>query len=328
VNTGARIALATGVVAGLVVVGSVVFGGEGGRPESPTVAKGTRWTSAKQCKKCHAEVFAEWKGSHHQIAYQNPQVRELSDDFRNKECQACHLPRPVAVTGFGNRVLPRMTQPDEGVSCLTCHLAADGSIMGRRDLDGGCRPRRNEGYLSVGMCQSCHNQHKTTDEFRASHYAKNGGHCIDCHMPEVARGKGKGRGHEFLGAHDLATLRKAGKFEAGIEAGKLVLTLTNVGAGHNFPTEERHRAVDMDYRFVDGAGKASEWKRAYRFRNPYRDEPGPNTQLPADQSHSEQIAIPDGTAKAQVRLWYRLMPYASDDDPRSVLLFEREVAVQ
>ena len=99
------------------------------------------------------------------------------------------------------------------------------------------------------------------------------------------------------------------------------------------PTEERHRAVDMTYRFftADGAG---EWQRAWRFRMPYRDEMDPinpgnasgeNTQLPAGEEKSIRVEIPDGVVAVEARLWYRLTPFVDDASPQSTLLEERRI---
>ena len=303
------------------------------RDSEPQEAVPIRWESSQQCKECHQEVYDEWYGSHHQISYLNPEVRKLSDDFRNKECQACHLPRPISITGYAQRSLPRMILPDEGVSCLTCHLGANGEILGKADrADAPCRPQASPELLSTELCESCHNQHQTTDQFRASPFAMAGGTCRECHMPEVERttpaGTRAGFMHVFKGAHDLEMLQAAGKFTVARDETHLVLSLKNVGAGHNFPTEERHRAVDMMVRFQTAPDEWSEWEQAYRFRSPYRDETGPDTQLPAGETMTVRVAWPAGASSAQARLWYRLTPYIGDDDPRSTLLFEREVAAK
>ncbi len=122
-------------------------------------------------------------------------------------------------------------------------------------------------------------------------------------------------------------LKQAAEFAVRIEGKDLVAALTNSGAGHNFPTEERHRAVDIVYRFVDGSGLAGEWQLGWRFRQPYRDEPGENTQLLAGATKELRIPIPDGAASAELRVWYRLKPFAKDDDPASTLLEERKVTI-
>jgi hypothetical protein len=254
----------------------------------------------------------------------------------------CHLPRPLAVTGFGKRTLPRRTHFDEGVSCITCHLGPDGGILGRQSRpDAPCKPVANTEFLAVDACASCHNQHGTTDQWRESHYMAQGTDCSACHMPEVQRKRPDGtvrmgRKHVYEGAHDLATLQQAGQFTVARDGAEMTFTLQNVAAGHNFPTEERHRAVDIVYRWVTANG-AGEWTRAYRFRNPYRDETTPinpgnavseNTQLPAGQQKTLRAPIPADAVAVEARLWYRLTPFVGDDDPKSSLLAERRVELR
>jgi hypothetical protein len=87
---------------------------------------------------------------------------------------------------------------------------------------------------------------------------------------------------------------------------------------------------------VTAAGPG-EWTRAWRFRNPYRDETTPinpgnatseNTQLPAGEQKTLRAAIADGAIAVEARLWYRLTPFVLDDDPRSTLLAERRLELQ
>jgi Cytochrome c554 and c-prime len=293
-----------------------------------------RFQSGADCRPCHEGVWKEWSGSHHQIAYVNPEVRKLSEDFRIKDCQDCHLPRPVATTGYGQRVLPRQTFAEQGVDCLACHAGADGAIVGRHAApDAPCRVRADAAMVTPVMCKSCHNQHFTTDQWAASSFAKSGQDCASCHMPVVERHLAdgrvvQGRDHRFVGCHDKAMLQKAGRFDVRRERNQIVMTLTNVGAGHNYPTEERSRAVDMMVRFVRADGTATAWQRLWRCRQPYRDEPGDNTQLLAGASKQVEVPIPAGAVRAEARLWYRLAPYIGDEDPLSTLLEERSVALR
>ena len=334
-NLPARIGIVLGLLGSLLGVGAFLSAGE-----NATAANATRWESSQQCRQCHQDVYDEWHGSHHQISFTNPEVRALSDDFRKEECKDCHLPRPLAVTGFGQRCLPRSTHLDEGVSCITCHLGPDGGIVGANDRpEVPCRPQRNIEFLQVDACASCHNQHGTTDQWRASHYAEQGTTCSSCHMPEVTRtrpdgSRRMGRKHVYDGCHDEATLRSASRFEVTRVGDEIEMKLTNTGAGHNFPTEERHRAVDIVYRFVAADGTAGEWQRRWRFRMPYRDEmepinpgneSGENTQLPAGESKALRVAIEPGAAAVEVRLWYRLTPFVGDDSDQSTLLEERRI---
>ena len=324
--TGGVRALGVLLLAGLLAVIGFWMTRDGADPTAAV----TRWQSSEQCRECHQSVYDEWQGSHHQIAFLNPEVRKLSDDFRNKECQACHLPRPVSITGFGERTLPRLTFPNEGVSCLTCHLGASGEILGAATREAApCRPVESLELVSTELCKSCHNQHQTTDQWHASPQAAAGGSCRSCHMPPVERppqeSSRAGFAHDFKGAHDLEMLRSAGVFSVEADADSVLLSLENVGAGHNFPTEERHRAVDILVQFQSAAGAWGPWEHVYRFREPYRDETGPNTQLPAGERKEVKVARPDGAIRVRARLWYRLTPYVGDDDPRSSLLFEEEL---
>lgn len=285
-----------------------------------------RWRSSAECRSCHEGVWSEWEGSHHQIAYRNEEVRKLSDDFRNKECQSCHLPRPVLAAGLELRPLQRQSRPDEGIDCLTCHLRADGTIAAARDVaDAPCRPRRDDRLLSVALCAVCHNQHKTTDQYHASSWPRRGYHCNDCHMPGTDRGGRPGRGHVFPGAHDSRWLRRAVTFEARFEEGALRLRLANSGAGHAFPTEERSRAADVVVRFVKTDGAVTDWALVRRFRLYYLSEGGRDDTLPADEEWTATVAAPADAVAAQARLWYRLMPYAKDGDRYSSMLFELRV---
>ena len=323
--------------------GTIAFLSGGARPTAGGGAPGgVRWESARQCLPCHQDVFDEWQGSHHQIAFTNPEVRSISDDFRKEECKDCHLPRPLAVTGFGKRTLPRATHLDEGVSCITCHLAPDGGLLARNDRpEVPCKPQASADLLAVDSCASCHNQHWTTDQWRASHWAAQGTDCNACHMPAVDRVRADGsvrpgRSHVYPGAHDVGMLRKAGEFTVARAGDEVVMSLTNTWAGHNFPTEERHRAVDILYRFVT-AGEPGPWQRAWRFRQPYRDEAEPinpgnasgeNTQLAAGATKEVRVPIPGDAAAVEARLWYRLTPFCDDADPRSTLLEERRVELR
>jgi hypothetical protein len=290
---------------------------------TPTPA--LRFTSSKDCAECHADVYAEWHGTHHQISFLNPEVRTQSEDFRNRECQICHLPQPVFVTGVGMRTMLRETRPDEGVDCLTCHQDKDGSILGRNSIpDAPCRPRANTDFIGMDLSASCHNQHQTTDQWRASKYPALGITCNTCHMPTVERklanGTRPGFHHGFKGAHDTEMLKRAATYDVRREGDEIVAVVTNTGAGHNFPTEERHRAVDVLVRFV-GETTPDEFTRAWRFRQPYRNEPGENTQLPAGATKEVRVPIPPGSIRAEVRFVYKLTPQTKDAD--GTLLEER-----
>ena len=226
--------------------------------------------------------------------------------------------------------MPRQARPLEGVDCFACHQDENGAIVGGRDVpDAPCRPRRDERFLSMELCRSCHDQHQTTQQWDKSQYPGRGITCNTCHMPPMERslaagGKRPGRKHVFEGCHDPDTLRRASTTTLEVRERTLRVTLTNTGAGHNFPTEERHRAVDIVARVLPRDGAPGEWQRLFRFRQPYKGEPGENTQLPAHQSHVATLELPAGSGTAEVRVLYKLNPFMTDAD--AVPVFSGSVA--
>ena len=94
------------------------------------------------------------------------------------------------------------------------------------------------------------------------------------------------------------------------------MEVENVGAGHNYPTDERSRASDLMWRPVG----EEKWRQLYRFRNPYRHEVGlPNTELAAGATarvELERAEVPtgaDGAPQAvEVALFYKLSPFFVD----------------
>ena len=276
----------------------------------------TEWYSSTQCLDCHADVAAEWKSSHHAFAYENPEVRKLSNDFANQECIACHAPQPVLKFEAGERVLARQSERGLGVDCLACHAVTDGGVAtNNRQANGDapCHPRFVERMGSVQLCSSCHNQHKTVDQWRGAPDNLKGNNCLGCHMPQEFRQGGRsGSNHAFPASHDLVALQSAVSLDLKIEDGVVRTTLTNDGSGHNFPTDERSRAADLFVQYqVDG--KLGELQRLYRFRDPYRDETDlTNTQLPSGQSMSFDLR--NDVQSVAVRLIYKTNPFMSDDD--------------
>ncbi|MBC8370297.1 MAG: hypothetical protein H8E25_09870 [Planctomycetes bacterium] len=272
----------------------------------------SRLHSSTQCLECHADVANEWQDSHHAFAYKNPEVRKLSNDFANQECIACHAPQPVLKFDAGERVLARQSQRGLGVDCLACHAIDNGRVAtGNRQTNSNapCRPQYVARMVDVELCASCHNQHKTVDQWRGAPDNLKGNNCLDCHMPaEFRQGGRRGRNHSFPASHNLKALQAA----VSLQLDWPVVTLSNTGCGHNFPTDERSRAADLQVRYqVDGA--FGEWQQLYRYRDPYRDETDlTNTQLPSGESQSFSL---DGSAQViQVRLLYKTNPFMSDDE--------------
>lgn len=261
---------------------ATVLNSGGAGEELTLMATPFRMTSSAECAACHAEVFAEWKASWHAQAYTDPEVQRLSRGFEDKDCLPCHLPRPVLETGLANRPLERDRRHEEGVDCFTCHLAPHAaSMVGRGPLTAAakfapCQPQVASAISSMGLCAPCHNQHKVHEEWKQTSYAQPGPlakDCNGCHMPVVQRAGGRpGRSHLFPASHDAAMLRSGVTLEGRVAApGSIEIAVSNSGTGHNFPTDERHRAVDLEATFTlkDGSRVS---RRIDRYRNPYRTE--------------------------------------------------------
>ncbi len=297
------------------------------RPEP--AAPAIEIASSRQCLECHADVAAEWEASHHAIAFTNPEVVALSQDFRNEECLACHAPRPVLDFAPGQRVLARSTDRALGVDCLACHAHPEGGVgtsNPQPSASAPCRPRSEPRLAQVDHCGACHNQHGTVDQWAASPdtiegKVIRGDGCLHCHMPVAWRQGGRqGSDHSFRAAHDLPSLQSAVRL-TGEWAEAPVVRLFNHGAAHNFPTDERSRAADVQVRWR--GEDWGEWIHVHRFRDPYRDETDlTNTQLPSGETWEAELEPPEGAVAAEVRLLYRTNPFQPDEEAVVVAALE------
>lgn len=273
----------------------------------PVVPRPMELTSSHQCQECHKEVYDEWKASHHAIAYTNPEVQRQSKGFTDRDCLPCHLPEPVYQEGIGVRVLARGDRHEEGVDCMTCHFYPQGNTMiGPHEVanldarTAPCNPSQHDSISSISLCAACHNQHKVHDDWEQTRFAQQGPEykdCNDCHMPEVKRKDGRmGRSHVYAGAHDEQMLRSAATLvvERLSDGRRLHIEVTNDGTGHNFPADERHRAVDLHV--VVETPNGTQDLRIDRYRNPYRHEdeiksPWRDANLKLIESRSYQLDV-------------------------------------
>jgi cytochrome c551/c552 len=315
-------------IAVLALMGWLLFAllGPGGK-----AAMAQNFTTSKDCRACHSEIYDEWQDSHHSMSWTNPAVRLLSNDFANEDCIDCHAPKPIFVTGIGERVLPRATRRKEGVDCIACHQLApraDGTPGGMAgsvaNKSAACQPQEERALAKPDFCSACHNQHKTVDQWRASAFADGMGKkdCLDCHMPYVETGGKNHRTHRFPGGDVLDMVKEAVTLEGAAKDGSWSLTLTNVGAGHTFPTDERSRAADVFWRpLADTGAEPTPWRHLHRIRSPYRSEVDvPDTLLAAGEAReipvtteAEGAGEPVPTSQAiEVALFYKRSPYWLD----------------
>ena len=287
---------------------------------APSRAEAARsFDTSYSCRDCHSEVFAEWEGSQHSIAWTNPAVRLLSNDFANQDCIDCHAPRPIFVSGIGERVLPRASRRVEGVDCIACHLLPEnpdgtpGGMAGTiTNSNAACRPVQKVELQRVEFCAGCHDQHKTVEQYKNSEWPARGEDCLSCHMPYRNGDVNSGRDHRCLGGNSLPLLKSAVELR-GVRSGEhWNIELENVGAGHSFPTDDRSRAADIFWRPTVGTGT---WRKLYRFRSPYRFEVDiEDNLLLAHETRVIPLIDDEATGTVEVALFYKRSPHYEDPE--------------
>jgi hypothetical protein len=143
-------------------------------------------------------------------------------------CKGCHEPGSAlaVVDKINNIPVPRTTNIEEGVNCLTCHF--DGKkMLGNKDMQDPV------------FCATCHNDNTGLmdcyTEWRDEY--KGGKTCQQCHMPDGS--------HLFVGYYSPSFLKTAVAISEPAISGTLSannpfdinFTLTNNGAGHSVPEE-------------------------------------------------------------------------------------------
>jgi len=302
-------------------------------PSAPPAAAAARepFSKAAECKSCHEAEYAEWQQSMHGKAWTDPMVQGLSNGFRMSECIDCHAPMPIQQTGISARVAPRQHSRGDGVDCLTCHLMDDGvSVAATRAADtsktpGACKPVVVKEMSQPAACAGCHNQHYTVDELAASGVKET---CSDCHMATADRNGTPGRSHLFPGAHSLAMHQKGVTLDLALKDGSVVATVANVGAGHQIPTDARHRSYNLFLSAWDERGnQLVADKMIKEFRLYYRDDFRPSTQITYGKTGEGAWPLPEGikSGKVKVKLAYALNP--EELGKRNVLtVLEKEIS--
>jgi predicted CXXCH cytochrome family protein len=215
---------------------------------------------------CHPTEYAAWKTSVHAHAGEDPMMRYcngveqgLVGQQFGRLCVGCHDP-------VGARTGDFTLQANRGVTCVGCHdvelpLAAGGNgdlVAAQHDWSSDHKAwglASLEKLRQPTFCGGCHEQFvpgtgllgiSTVAEYEASPYA---GKilCVDCHMPKtngVADHRAAG-GNVYMGqtygdttlvSEQTAHLKNVLAVDAQRVEGGVLVTLTNVGAGHNFPT--------------------------------------------------------------------------------------------
>lgn len=252
------------------------------------------------CGTCHPDIYAEHAMNTHGRAFTDPEVRLATGDFEHGDCIRCHTPRPVFETGIGLNPQRRYYGLEEGNTCMTCHWR-EGVDYASFTGGASCKTAFDPRVGTVEACASCHRNHGTPYQWELAPNGKGADRtCVTCHMKQVERPIAVGgpvrkvRVHVFPGARDEAHVRRAYEYDAKVVGNEVVVTISNVGAGHNFPTELKQRSLESLVVVRDVEGKEIARSRLV-FRDPYKRPYGlhlpVNTQIPSGEHREHRVPI-------------------------------------
>ncbi|MHC5036187.1 MAG: multiheme c-type cytochrome [Planctomycetota bacterium] len=282
--------------------------------------------SAENCKSCHAGPYGQWHNSRHAQAWVNPQLEAYAAlTLGIEDCIKCHAPEPVFLTGIGDMPRKRDRDRDTGVDCLTCHLSEKGIVGPSGNPDAPCKPIKDPRLQSSALCAGCH---RTVGlDWKESPAKAKGLHCQDCHMKGAGLGaEGAPRRpihHAPVGGHDLATLKRAFTFKVAVEGEEAVVSITNTGAGHNFPGERHFRILMLWVEVADGGGETREEfrriiKNVSAIRQARRD-----ADIRAGETLTLRFPLPVPRGAVQARLLYKRYPSVLDHE--AIVLADKKV---
>jgi nitrate/TMAO reductase-like tetraheme cytochrome c subunit len=241
------------------------------------------------CAKCHQKEYDAWTRSAHAHAAEDPFVgyvasseEQLRGPAYSRLCQGCHDPT-------GLRLGKASLLGGAGVTCRSCHdvarlLRAGGNAdIEVRDREWAA-DHKGQGELDLlrraDFCGSCHQQFvpghafrsiDTLTEWEASPYHAAGQGveraCVDCHMPRadgvanhsvVGGNLALAQRYPVPGWEDaiVANLAGAARLTAVWQAGSVVASVQNVGAGHLLPTGVADiREMWVELAVLDAAGQ-------------------------------------------------------------------------
>lgn len=264
------------------------------RPMRAAVPDGLGSLSAEECRGCHREIYREWTGSMHAMAWEDTYFQaDFAFDGSQQICLNCHTPledqQEGLVLGFRDRdKLKPVLEPNpefdpalrsEGVNCAVCHVK-DGKIVGPFETDAAPHPVFVDPEMARGVkpCERCHVvSGKRWDTFyrippcgTVAEVKERGRKpdCVGCHMPRITRPAAQGAEareggrHLFQGGHSPKRVSNALRVERGKAVHedrgtiKYEFTLTNTGAAHYLPTGTPDRHLTLELRLLDEAGNA------------------------------------------------------------------------
>jgi hypothetical protein len=315
------------------------------------------------CEACHADIAAEWRGSHHRSAFTDLAFQGALAVEPLAFCRGCHAPEAP----------PESPPPPElaaiGVACVTCHIAGDALLAPPKDASSAAphASLRSQAFATKEACAGCHEfdfpdaalrpapapearpaapekMQLTLAEHAASAYAEAA--CAGCHMPFVGEGRGRHRSHAFASSRDPLAQANALSISATRLGATIEIELAPGEVGHAFPTGDlfRRLAVTAEVVGEDGALLASQTRFLARHYRPVAlpgghkaraavqdDRPG----APALEGEPARVSFDFGSAAASrsifVRVVYQRVAHAADGQEAAaaveseVTLLEREL---
>ncbi len=225
------------------------------------------------CAECHAEVAAEWAASAHGLAWEDEHYQAaLAETKKPALCHGCHVPEPLFATGaLAERADARAADgPLElrwGIACESCHVDADGAVLGPRGTPTDAHASRASEHMggagANALCATCHSTtigpvFGVAKDFAGSARAAEGATCVGCHMAPVERAWASGaparvgRSHALQTPRDPAFLRRAFDARRELVDGRERVVITN-RAGHRVPGLVG-RTIELEAQLLDARG--------------------------------------------------------------------------
>ncbi len=304
--------------------------------------------SAAACARCHEAEHAEWKTSRHALAWTNGIFQREYRDEPRQWCVNCHAPTAPQVAEA--RTHGGGPLADEGVGCAACHVRGGRIVAAARAASSPHDTLVRPGFGGADTCAGCHEfgfpvidddgevraltahpMQATVTQFRRGPFADARDGCLTCHG-------GGTSGHAFPGAHDPGMLERALRFDVCRDGVAVVMSIENHGAGHNVPTGDVHRHINvrawrssaperlheifLGRRFtpLPGGGKETTWDSTLA--------PG------ATQRHRVEASAlgGDGPIRFEVRYVYTVdenpRPHRDPGEPVSRVIAERSATLE
>lgn len=283
-----------------------------------------------RCQVCHREEAIEWAKSRHAEAWVSETFALTTNNRTQKECLGCHAPDKILVTGFDKEPKLRSEMLETGVDCVACHQDANNAQHGKVGRLTDAHPTvKNEKLGTAEMCGTCHAKFGTIDEWKQTKWAGNPHSCVECHMPKVTRKiaitsakEEETRAHTFKGA-EPEMFKKGVRVEVSSSGDKLIVKLTSIEVGHNFPTGVDLVVAVVDVRVFDGG---QEVLKHQTLLADDRARGGSDNRLKPEETREIAVPLQGKKGEAVIRILHK---YVRDlPDEKAKVLYETKVLIQ